>query len=234
MTETKDIIIAAKCAPREDVLSDIKGAGLKAVELYLSKEILNDIDKIISVCRCFPFTYSVHAPNDGYEPDRLIRLAKALNAGLVVFHDIYWEDEWGEIIKSFKDTGIVVCIENTHSVHEPLRFMRRYGLGRCLDIEHLIMQCAGIYEEEFITAVRQASHIHLTGYVYGSQLWHTHIHHSPEHTLYLLDLLKKAGYSGFVVSEAKASLQTYEEFKRLNGFFKTWNATAGQLEKRCF
>ena len=86
------------------------------------------------------------------------------------------------------------------------------------------MESAGVYEEVFIPTIKQASHIHLTGYTYGSQLWHTHIHHSPEHNLYILDMLKKTGYSGFVVSEAKCSLQTYEEFKKLFDFYKRWES----------
>ena len=95
-------------------------------------------------------------------------------------------------------------------------------MGRCLDMEHLQIECAGVYEEEFIPVIKQASHIHLTGYASGTGLWHTHIHHSPEHGLYMLNLLKKTGYSGFVVSEAKKSLQTYAEFEKLNDFYRKW------------
>jgi hypothetical protein len=84
------------------------------------------------------------------------------------------------------------------------------------------MECAGVFEEAFLPVIRQTAHIHLTGYNYGSRLWHTHIHHSPEHNVYLLNLLKKAGYSGLVVSEAKVSLQTLSEFKNLREFIRKW------------
>jgi hypothetical protein len=40
----------------------------------------------------------------------------------------------------------------------------------------------------------------------------------------MLDLLKKAGYSGFVVSEARASMQTYSEFKNLHNFYQEWRS----------
>lgn len=218
MSEFKNIIIAAKCAPQDNILSDVERAGLEAVELYFSEKILDDLKKVISVCKNYPFKYAVHAPNDGYNPYNLAELVETIGAEIVVFHNIYWEDEWKNIVKAFKNIKAKLCIENTHSVHEPLKFIRRYGFGRCLDLEHLQMQCAGVYEEEFIPAIKQASHIHLTGYTYGSKLWHTHIHHSPEHSLYLLNLLRKACYSGLVVSEAKISLQTYEEFKKLSDF----------------
>jgi len=66
-------------------------------------------------------------------------------------------------------------------------------MGLCLDLEHLQIECAGFVEESFILFIKQAAHIHLTGYIYGSNLWHAHIHNSPEHGLYLLGLLKKAG-----------------------------------------
>lgn len=216
------ITIAAKCAPDNNILSYVKKAGLEAVELYLSKDMLNGLHQIIQLCKNFPFRYAIHAPNEGYDPLKLVELSNKIDAEIIVFHDIYWESEWENIVKTFKNTKTTICIENTYSVHEPLKFIRRYGLKRCLDLEHLQQQCAGVFEEEFIKAIKQASHIHLTGYIYGSQLWHTHIHHSPKHSLYLLNLLEKTGYSGLVVSEAKASLQTYKEFKELNEFYQNW------------
>ncbi|MBI5042550.1 MAG: hypothetical protein HZC10_01670 [Nitrospirae bacterium] len=213
------MIIAAKCAPEEKILKDIEKAGLSAVELYTGIDHLYKLDSIKQICKKFPFRYAVHAPNDGYEPELLSELVDAIGAEIVVFHDIYWEDEWGHIAEVFKPSKVKICIENTHSAHEPLKLMRRYGFKRCLDLEHLQIQCAGVYEDEFLPVMRQASHIHMTGYFYGSDLWHTHIHQSPEHSAYMLNLLKKANYSGFVVSEARTSLQTYDEFKRLNDFF---------------
>lgn len=222
MTKTNDITIAVKCAPEINILSNAEKAGIEGVELYLSKAIMSDLEEVIRICRNFSFIYAIHAPNDCFNIEELAKLVKYINAKIIIFHNIYWEDEWSIIGEAFKNTKAKLCIENTYSVHEPLKFMRRYGLGRCLDLEHLQMECAGIYEEEFIPVIKQASHIHLTGYISGSKLWHTHIHHSPEHSSYLLDLLKKTDYSGFVVSEAKKSLQTYKEFKKLNEFYQKW------------
>jgi sugar phosphate isomerase/epimerase len=213
------MIIAAKCAPEERILKDIEKAGLSAVEIYTCSSYLCKIEDIKKICKRFSFRYAVHAPNDGYEPELLAELVDDINAEIVVFHDIYWEDEWEHIAKIFKADKAKICIENTHSVHEPLKLMRRYGFKRCLDLEHLQMQCAGVYEDEFLPVMRQASHIHMTGYFYGSDLWHTHTHQSPEHSVYMLNLLKKADYSGFVVSEARTLFQTYDEFRRLNDFF---------------
>ncbi|MDD4910530.1 MAG: hypothetical protein PHR44_07645 [Candidatus Omnitrophica bacterium] len=218
MPKGRNITIAVKCAPERRILSAAQKAGIKAVELYLSSEILKGFNKIARLCGDFSFRYAIHAPSNEYDPRRLAGLAKEIGAGIVVFHNIYWEDEWQDIAAIFRAVKVRPCIENTYSVHEPLKFMRRYGCGRCLDLEHLEMECAGIYEEEFIKVIKQASHIHMTGYVGGSALWHTHIHQSPEHSRYLLGLLNRAGYRGMVVSEARASLQTYEEFKKLKDF----------------
>lgn len=218
----EDITIAIKCAPEETVLDAAQEAGIKAVELYLTEDMLNNFKKIIHLCQRYPFQYAVHAPSYGYNPKRLADLVKALHAPIVVFHNIYWEDEWKEMVEKFKHLKTKLCIENTYSVHEPLKFMRRYGLARCLDLEHLEVECAGIYEEEFIPVIREAVHIHLTGYSYGSALWHTPLHHSPEHSIYILNLLKKAGYHGLVVSEARTRFQNLREFKSLVTFFEGW------------
>lgn len=224
MSKIGNIVIAVKCAPDNKIFCNIQKAGLEAVELYLSKRIMNDLQRIKNLCRNFSFRYAVHAPSDYYNLDGLAELVDSIEAKIVVFHNIYWEHEWADIIKIFKKIKTNLCIENTYSVHEPLKFMRKYQIGRCLDLEHLQIECAGVYEEEFIPVIKQASHIHLTGYVYGSQLWHTHIHYSMEHNFHMLDLMKKAGYSGFVVSEGKVSLQTYEEFEKLNRFKKLWES----------
>ena len=93
--------------------------------------------------------------------------------------------------------------------------------GMCLDLEHLQMECNGVYAEEFIRVIAQASHIHMTGYAFGSNRWHTQMHHSPEHAAYLLRLIAKSGYKGMVVSEARMSQQTYDEFKKLKEFFES-------------
>jgi len=216
------MIIAAKCAPVESVLRDIKKGGIAAVEIYTNLKYLHNVSETKQICRRFPFRYTVHAPNDSYEPDLLAELVDDIKAEIVVFHDIYWEDEWGYIVKVFEGINTKLCVENTSSIRESLKVMRRFGINHCLDLEHLQMQCAGVFEEVFLNVMRQASCVHLTGYYYGSNLWHTHIHHSPEHSIYLLGLLKGAGYSGIVVSEGRECFQTLIEFKNLNEFAKKW------------
>lgn len=215
--------LAAKCAADEKMLADIEKAGIDAVELYTNLQHLQDLKEVKQRCRKFSFRYAVHAPNEGFEIKALAELIDDIKAEIVVFHNIYWEDEWEQIIKAFEGVRTKICLENTSSVLDPLKFIRRYRMGLCLDLEHLQIECAGFFEENFIPFIKQASHIHLTGYTYGSNSWHTHIHHSPEHGIYLLGLLKKAGYSGFVVSEAKVSLQTLSEFKNLHNFMASFS-----------
>lgn len=222
MSKRKEIIIAAKCAPSKKILSDIEKAGIEAVELFLSDQMLDNLNKIVKLCKQFPFRYALHAPRYGYRPDKLVDLAEGLNAEVFVFHNLYWEDEWKNIVEIFKDTKIKLCVENIDSCQALSKIMRRYGLGMCLDLEHLQIEGAGFFEEEFVPLIKRASHIHLTGYIYGSELWHTHIHRSPKHSIYLLNLLKDSGYSGFIVSEAGLSQQNYKEFKQLNDFYKMW------------
>ena len=224
MKERANIKIAAKCAPEEKILKDIQRASLEAVEIYLSSNIISNTSKVIRLCKKFPFKYSIHAHNDGYDPQALLELSEGIGAHILVFHDIYWEDEWRVISKIFQHSRTKPCVENVYSVIEVAKIARRYGFGKCLDLEHMQLAGLGVYEEVVVENLRDASHIHLSGYVTGSQLWHTHIHYSPGHNMYMLNLLVRAGYKGFVVSEAKRSLQTYEEFKRLNDFFLEWQS----------
>jgi sugar phosphate isomerase/epimerase len=220
----KGIILAAKCAPDEKVLSDIQKSGIEAVELFLSDKILKDPEGVIKTCGRFSFKYAIHAPNDSLNISAMKKIVKALDAKIMIFHDIFWEDEWKKIISSLKTIKAKPCIENVLSAVEPYRFMRRYGYGACLDMEHIQFEVNGVFEEIIIGALKLASHVHLTGYSAGSKLWHTHIHHSPEHGNHMLDLIKISGYKGMVVSEAKQSLQTYDEFLALKKYFDAWQS----------
>ncbi|HNR86850.1 MAG TPA: hypothetical protein PKM65_00750 [Spirochaetota bacterium] len=219
-----NFILAAKCAPDERILADIERAGIPAVELYLSRNVMKDPGAAIAVCRKFGFRYAVHAPNDDLDPAGLREFVQAVDAGVIILHDIFWEDEWLEIIDCFRDRLPDLCIENLGRIAEPNKFMRRFGMGRCLDLEHMQFEIHGVYEEEFINIIRESSHIHLTGYRAGSELWHTHLHHDAAHARYMLDLIYRSGYSGFVVSEARTRYQTYDEFRMLVGFFNEWRA----------
>jgi len=216
------MILAVKCAPDEALLSEVSRAGLKAVELYLTKTILSNVDGLVKLCDSLGLRYAVHAPTDGSSLDKVRELAIGINAEVVVFHNIYWEDEWPSIIESFKGVPARLCLENVNNPIESQKLVRRYGVGRCLDLEHIQMQSAGVYEEVLATCIRESSHIHLSGYKYDSLLWHTHIHHSPEHNSYILGLIKKTDYTGFVVSEAMVSFQSYSEFKKLREFYESW------------
>ena len=223
------MILAAKVEPKEKLIAEVCKSGIKAVELYFTKDLLRYPSKIISLCKKFSLRYAVHASNDGCALSELAEVAKGINAEIAVFHNIFWEDEWEGIVNSFRNVPTRLCVENTYSVHEPIKFMRRFDLSRCLDVEHLQMECCGVYEDIFISLINEASHIHLTGYKYASRLWHPHIHHSPAHSKYILGLLEKANYSGFVVSEAMASMHTYEDFRKLCIFFDKWKKVRNEL-----
>ncbi|MEW5911507.1 MAG: hypothetical protein AB1814_03065 [Thermodesulfobacteriota bacterium] len=218
------MIVAAKCAPEERILVEVARAGLAAVELYLNQRWLQAAEEIVKTCQAIDLRYALHAPTDCHLPGPVAALAKALRCKVVVFHDIYWLDEWREIAEAFAGSGALPCVENIGSLHEPMRVMRRFGFGRCLDFEHFQMQVNGVFASEFGPFLREASHVHLTGYVAGGELWHTHIHRSPEHCTSLLNMLRDSGYSGLVVSEASTPYQTLADFKGLKSFFDAWAA----------
>ncbi len=219
--EESNITLATKCAPIPDILANIVKAEIPAVELYTNLKWLENIQNTIEICRDFPLRYMLHSPPNDYSP-HIVELAQAINAEFVIFHDVFWEDEWNRIKNDFQNTNIQVCVENVSSSIEVVKIMRRFGFGFCLDLEHLQMQNSGIYEDVFAQIISPAKHIHLTGYFHGSERWHTHLHHSPKHVQKLLNMIYSSGYKGYVVSESKPSLQTLSEFKKLNQFFIDW------------
>jgi hypothetical protein len=223
-SELKDdkMIFAAKCAPQAHILSAVYESGLQGVEIYLNGQWLDRVPDIIGLGRNFPLRYALHAPADTFQPGELAELASGLQAEVVVFHDILWDDEWEVVRDTFVPLPTRVCVENVATVHQPLKFMRRFGMGFCLDLEHLQMEAGGVYEEEFLRVMKMASHVHMTGYSFGTQLWHSPIHHAPEHNTGLLNLLREANYSGMIVSEARVSCQTLEEFSKLSSFIREW------------
>ncbi|MDD5069283.1 MAG: hypothetical protein PHV17_00995 [Candidatus Omnitrophica bacterium] len=217
-----NFILAAKCEPSKLSLTKVAGSGIKAVELFISPKLLENVGELVRICSDFDMKFAVHAPALGYSPGLLSEFCQQIKAAVIVFHNVYWEDEWTEISQLFKDIKTKVCIENTYSVHEPSKFIRRFGFGSCLDLEHLQMEVCGVFKEAFLPFIAGASHIHLTGYFYGSNLWHNHIHYSPEHNRQILDLIKKSGYCGMIVSEAEVNQQTSADYKRLNDFYNHW------------
>ncbi len=217
-----EITFAAKCAPEAALLSAVQRSGLSAVELFLNAHWLDRVPEIVELGRRFPLRYALHAPADTFRPRELAELASGLQAEIVVFHDILWEDEWEVVRNVFAASSARVCVENIATLHEPLKFMRRFGMGCCLDLEHLQLEVGGVFEEEFLRVMKTAWHVHLTGYSSGTDSWHTHIHHAPAHSTGLLNLLKKADYTGMVVSEARVCYQTLEEFSNLAAFTRDW------------
>lgn len=223
------MVLAAKCAPQKEVLERIYKAKIEYVELYLNKHILGDdnLDKVISLCKEFPLFYSLHAPSDDYCPKKLYFLSKNIGCKVIVFHDIFWEKEWEEIYNIFYDSDTKICIENTHSVHQPVKFMRRFSFGRCLDVEHFQMECGGFFEEEFVNLIKDTTHIHLTGYTFGKESWHTHIDYSTQN-YHILNLIRDSGYRGWIVSEARTKYQNLEDFIRVRDFFLRWQEKGGE------
>jgi sugar phosphate isomerase/epimerase len=227
MGPAEDMTLAVKCYPTQPILDAAAEAGMEAVELYTSVDLLRDVDAVAGTCSGYPFRYAVHAPGEGYEPEALASLVGRIGAEVVVFHDIYFQDEWEHLVGKLRPLGCKLCLENVLSAVDTVKYMRRFGLGRCLDLEHLILETSGIFEEPLLGLMKQSAHVHMTGYVHGSRGWHTHFHHAPAQSTYLLDLLQETGYCGMVVSEAREDFQTAGEFRALNEFFRKWKDGGG-------
>jgi len=146
MKSKSSLQLAAKCLPNPKILKRIESAKINAVELYTNAECLKKVD-IVSICNDFPLSYVVHAPNDIVAPKETFKLAQAIGANVVVTHDIYWEDEWPEVVKIALNTGISLAIENIDGLFTFEKVLLRYGVKRCLDFEHAIFLMRGFYPE---------------------------------------------------------------------------------------
>ena len=228
------LTLAAKCRPDAMRLAAVRDAGIEAVELYTNAEIIAQPDDAFRVCGNAGLRYSVHAPTVGHDSRGLRVFVDTIGAEFLVLHDIYFEDEWREIAQTFSGCAARVCVENSTSIHQPLKFMRRYGFGLCLDMEHLQLEICGVFDEEFRPFAHTATYVHLTGYKFGTELWHVQLHKNPEHSRRMLDMLYESNYRGWVVSEARLSQQTAGEFAQLQKFFTEWseNATGSALNSQ--
>jgi hypothetical protein len=220
--EMPHINLAIKCAPKEEIFDIAQRCGIGHIELYTSDSLLTETEKIIDLCNSYPFIYLIHAPTQGYQPSEVAHLSYSLNAPVTVFHNIYLEREWQQIADIFSNIDTTVCIENLANAMDAVAYMRIHGFRRCLDFEHLIIETNGIVEEFLPALIRQACHVHLTGYTFGSNKWHTPIHHAKEQSRFILDYLKKEQYSGVVTSEAAVCYQTEQEISRVIDFFNSW------------
>ena len=112
----REMIFAAKCAPEAHILSAVHKSGLQGVEIYLNGHWLDRVRDIIELSRNFPLRYALHAPADAFRQQELAELSAGLKAEVVVFHDIYWEDEWKIFIDSFQKNPAKLCIENVATI----------------------------------------------------------------------------------------------------------------------
>ncbi len=223
MTEAAGFVLAAKCSPEAKLLDAVADAGLGAVELYTNDKWLSRATEVCRLCRGYPLRYAVHAPTAGYDPDGLFALAAGVGATAVVLHNIYWPEEFAELVEKFSALpNCPLCLENSDGVTDPVKYLRRYGLKRCIDVEHLIQQTLGFFPEPFGGVIAEAAHLHVSGYTFGSENWHSHLHYAPEQSRRILDLIRQSGYQGLVVSEAVVEQQTLGEWRRLVEFFAAW------------
>ena len=215
--------IIPKCAPDKKLLSLVADAGFAGVELYTNRHIIAAGDRVIKLCRNFKLRYAVHGPNDDCRVEDLVNFIRKFRPEVLILHNLYWDDEWEYLYKKTKGLPTKVCLENTFSITEPVRFMRRYGFRMCTDLEHLQVEAAGLFGEVFLDILKQAGHVHITGYRYGKTEWHTPAYFNPGHTLKLFRLIKNSGYSGLLVSEAGVKYQTKEGFEQLKRFSEKIN-----------
>ena len=65
------ITLAVKCAIDEKILINIEKASISALETYTNSKYLSNKKEIKKYCKKFLFRYEVHAPPNGYEPEKL-------------------------------------------------------------------------------------------------------------------------------------------------------------------
>lgn len=211
--------LAVKCLPTHEMLKIIEQVKIPCVEVFTNAEQI-DKQEITDICKEYNFEYALHSPNDIYAPEETFKLAKKINAKIVVTHAVYWEDEWPEVIAQSEKYKIPLAIENVDGMIRFQKvFMRYKNVCRCLDFEHLLFQLGcfnpGVLRPHF----SNVKHVHLTGFEKNKMKHHTHFYEATEQSYEILKFLKEEKYDGFIVSEAKVEYQTKKRFEKLKDFY---------------
>ena len=85
MERNTNIVLSVKCAPEAGYFRDIKKAGIKGVELYLSKKILKDADRLVPFAGSILLRMLCMLRMMSYRSMLLFLWLRVLSARVVVF-----------------------------------------------------------------------------------------------------------------------------------------------------
>ncbi len=230
------LAFATKLAPTRKKMQRALDAGFQHSEIWLSSELLLDVDPVIACVRESGLRVALHFPNGGeLEETQLanaVRLYRAVESWAMVIHKPMLRS-YGRRL-ALRAPEMVLALENGRQKGDQFDKWAEYHTDLTLDVEHLWKYTLGNCSfPEFMEGLKRfwqrhgsrVRHIHLPGYIPGSPE-HSPAYCNPELVNTVWSFLLEQDYQGMVVSELNLDFQTPQHLRRDVIAFQRWKRSA--------
>ena len=224
--------LATKFRPGRLEFEQAYAAGFRCAELYLSAEILEQVDDILAMAQQFDMRYAMHFPNKPVLGDQhleaIARLFDGLSASAIVIHPPMLK-RYQQAMRTIHSD--IVLAEETMRV--PLETFQEWVSDReavTLDIEHVwkftlhdapMNELFRLIRSVFDRSADHIRHIHMPGYLPG-QGEHRPMYTSREFCLGVFDILADFNFTGLVVAEVDMPFQNPHDLQMDRLLYERW------------
>lgn len=233
---------ASKIAPEPALFQLVHDSGFRNTEIWLSEQLLDEVDQIIETAKQYPLGYVAHFPNRGdmtrERLEAVVKLYRELDFQTMVIHQPML-NQCAERIWEI-DPDISFAVENGGMPLERFWQWAEESPGLNFDAEHLWIftlkggpygPFAEIMEDFFERYHHKLRHVHMPGCLPGFPE-HRPSYMSPRFSCEIWNLLTRYNYQGMAVSELLTEYQTAAHMEADVALFQEWCADpAGTLEK---
>ncbi len=223
---------ATKLAPQAPLLQQAIISGFRNTEIWLSDELLDDVDAIITTAQKFHMGYVPHFPNGGRITEQrlqqIVRLYQALECETMVIHEPMF-DLYGDRMLEI-EPGLSFAVENIrYNLDEFWQWAESHA-GLNLDVEHLwLFSLPGASFELWLETLEaflhrfhyKLHHVHMPGYQPG-QPEHRPAYMNPRMACEVWTLLAEYQFQGLAVSELSPEWQTPKHLRQDVAMFEQW------------
>jgi len=232
---------ATKLAPESDKLDQAQEAGFRCAEFWLCEDHLADVDPILEMAALRDMRFVPHFPNKGLlSQDQLanaVRLYRELGCRAMVIHKPMLRSYGNRLFELEPD--LRVAVENGRQRGDDFAAWAGDHEGLTLDIEHVwkftlrdcpLEELLLFVRDFFAQHGRKVRHIHLPGYVPGSEEHHP-AYRSPDLVTAMWDFLASIRFDGLIVSELNCEFQTPEHLSRDWALFREWQESRREIDE---